>query len=172
MRRYLSYIGLFVVVLLLQVYLFDNISLGIYFHPLVYVAFIILLPLKFNHGGVVVLSALMGLIMDLLTGMAGLNVLALTTAGFVRPMLVKFICGYGGVLSEPIPMINRVAPKRLLLYIVAMVAVHSGVYFLLESLSVMHLLHTLMRLVVSGAVAVFFVWIIVRLFIDKIMVKL
>jgi hypothetical protein len=85
---------------------------------------------------------------------------------------VKLICGYGGVLSEPIPMINRVAPKRLLLYIIAMVAVHSGVYFLLESLSMMHLLHTLLRLVVSGAVSVFFVWIIVRLFIDKIMVKL
>ena len=70
----------------------------------------------------------------------------------MRPLLIKLICGYGGVLSEPIPMINRVAPKRLLMYITAMVMVHCSVYFLVESLSLMHLLHTLLRIVLSGLV--------------------
>lgn len=168
MKRYLSFAMLFVAVVLLQIYLFDNISLGIYFHPLIYSAFIILLPLKYNSGAVLLLSAFLGFVMDWLTGMAGLNVIAITTAGFVRPLLIKLICGYGGVLSEPIPMINRVAPKRLLMYIAAMVMVHCSTYFLVESLSLMHVMHTLLRIVVSGAASILVVWYIVRLFLDKI----
>ena len=71
MKRYLSFVMLFVAVVLLQIYLFDNISLGIYFHPLIYSAFIILLPLKYNSGAVLLLSAFLGFVMDWLTGMAG-----------------------------------------------------------------------------------------------------
>ena len=169
MKRYLSFAMLFVAVVLLQIYLFDNISLGIYFHPLIYSAFIILLPLKYNSGAVLLLSAFLGFVMDWLMGMAGLNVIAITTAGFVRPLLIKLICGYGGVLSEPFPMINRVGPKRLLMYIAGMVMVHCSTYFLVESLSLMHVMHTLLRIVVSGAASILVVWYIVRLFLDKIM---
>lgn len=169
MKRYISYAVLFIVVVLLQIFLFDNLSLGIYFHPLIYSAFIILLPLKYNRGLVLLLSALLGFVVDWLTGMAGLNVLAITTVGFVRPLLIKVICGYGGVLSEPIPMINRVAPKRLLMYIAAMVMIHCGIYFFMESLSLMHILHTLLRIFVSGVVSIFFVWYVVRLFLDKVL---
>lgn len=169
MKRYLSYVGLFISLILLQIFLFDNISLGIYFHPLIYVAFIILLPLKFNHGMLVVLSAFMGLMMDIFTGMGGLNVIALTTVGFMRPLLVKLICGYDGVLSSPVPMINRLSSKRLLLYIFVMVIIHSTIYFTFEALSVMHILHTLLRIGVSSVVATLFVWYVVRLFIDKVL---
>lgn len=66
-------------------------------------------------------------------------------------------------------MINRVAPKRLLMYIAAMVMVHCSTYFLVESLSLMHVMHTLLRIVVSGVASILVVWYIVRLFLDKIM---
>ena len=45
MHRTLPYISLFVVTVLLQVFLFDNLSISIYLNPLVYVAFVALLPL-------------------------------------------------------------------------------------------------------------------------------
>ena len=43
MHRTLPYISLFVVTVLLQVFLFDNLSISIYLNPLVYVAFVALL---------------------------------------------------------------------------------------------------------------------------------
>ena len=55
MQRYLSYVGMFIGVVLLQIFLIDNISLGIYFHPLIYVAFVILLPLGMQPVWVVLL---------------------------------------------------------------------------------------------------------------------
>ena len=40
MHRTLPYLALFAVVVLLQVFLFDNLSISIYLNPLVYVAFV------------------------------------------------------------------------------------------------------------------------------------
>ena len=69
---------MFIGVVLLQIFLIDNISLGIYFHPLIYVAFIILLPLGMQPVWVVLLSAMLGLTMDVMTGMCGLILVAVS----------------------------------------------------------------------------------------------
>ena len=44
MYRTLPYFGLFAAAVLLQVFLFDNLSISVYFNPLVYIVFIALLP--------------------------------------------------------------------------------------------------------------------------------
>ena len=50
MQKNLIYAGAFLALVLLQIFLVDNISLSVYFHPLIYVAFIILLPLMYPLG--------------------------------------------------------------------------------------------------------------------------
>ena len=46
MRRMLDYLLLFLVVVVLQVFLFDNLDTGLYLHPMIYMAFILLLPVE------------------------------------------------------------------------------------------------------------------------------
>ena len=169
MQRNLTYAGIFLVLVLLQVFLFDNIALSVYFHPLIYIAFVIILPLDMRPVWVLLLSALMGLMMDMATGQAGLNVMATTAVGFMRTAIVGLICGRSMGFDDTIPSLNRFTTKNRIGYIVAMVVTHSAIYFGLESLSVMHLLHTLLRLVVSDIVAIFVVWYIVRLVIERIL---
>lgn len=50
-----------------------------------------------------------------------------------------------------------------------MVVLHSTIYFLMESLSLHHILHTLLRIVVSDIAAVVFIYYFVKLFIEKIL---
>ena len=83
MQKNLTYAGAFLALVLLQIFLVDNISISVYFHPLIYVAFIILLPLDTKPVWMVLNSALIGLMIDVMTGMGGLNVIA-TTATAVR----------------------------------------------------------------------------------------
>ena len=66
MHRYLTYAGVFIGLVLVQIFLIDNISLGIYFHPLIYIAFLIILPLDTKPVWVLLLSALLGLIKRML----------------------------------------------------------------------------------------------------------
>ena len=171
MQRYLSYVGMFIGVVLLQIFLIDNISLGIYFHPLIYVAFIILLPLGMQPVWVVLLSAMLGLTMDVMTGMCGLNVIATTATGFARIAIIGFTSGLNTGVDDTIPALYRLPQKNLLTYIISMVLVHSIIYFVMESLSMAHLFHTLLRVIVSDVVCVVIVWYIVKLFVEKILNK-
>ena len=45
MPRIFPYLGLFVSAVLLQIFLFDNLSISVYLNPLVYIVFIAMIPL-------------------------------------------------------------------------------------------------------------------------------
>ena len=123
------------VLVLLQIFLFDNIALSSYFHPLIYVAFIILLPLDTKPVWTMLLSTAMGLVVDVMTGMGGLNVIACTALGFFRPMILSAVSGHSPTGENAITGLHRFTEKIMFWYITAMVFCDSVIYFFLESLS-------------------------------------
>jgi hypothetical protein len=169
MQKKLTYAGAFLTLVLLQIFLIDNISLSVYFHPLIYVAFIILLPLDTRPVWTVLLSAALGLIIDSMTGMCGLNVIATTAVGFLRPTVLYLACGYTAGSDAAVPSMLRLTEKYQLWYIISIVVLHSAIYFGLEALSLRYALHTLLRLIISDFVAVVFIWYLARLFLEKIL---
>lgn len=168
MYRTLPYPALFVVLALVQVFLFDNLQVSIYFTPLVYVAFVALLPL--DTPPVVMLGAglAMGVTMDWTMGTAGLNTIATLPVAFVRPALLRMIYTRDDVRDEGVPCVQRLGGGVFLTYLILLVLVHHSLFFVLESLSWKHLLQTLLRIGVSSAVSVAFLWLVARLFTAKI----
>lgn len=156
---------------LIQIFLIDNISLGIYFHPLIYIGFLIILPLDTKPVWVLLLSALLGLVVDAMTGMGGLNVIATTATGFMRSTLLGATSGHNTSTDDSIPSLYRLTEKNLAWFIALVILLHSSLYFLLEALSLNHILHTLLRILLSSAGAGAFVWFFVKLFIEKIFNK-
>ncbi|MBP3316950.1 MAG: rod shape-determining protein MreD [Alistipes sp.] len=169
MQKKLIYGGLFITLVLLQIFLVDNISLSVYFHPLIYIAFIILLPLDTQPIWMVSLSAALGLVIDMMTGMCGLNVIATTAAGFLRPTILYLTCGYSAGSDAAVPSMLRLTEKYQLWYIISVVILHSAIYFGLEALSLRYALHTFLRMIISDIVAVAFIWYLARLFLEKIL---
>ncbi|MBR3794018.1 MAG: rod shape-determining protein MreD [Alistipes sp.] len=171
MQKSLLYIAAFVVLVLLQIFLIDNIALSVYFHPLVYVAFVIMLPLDMKPVWVLLCSTLMGLTIDTLTGMAGINVMATAAVGFLRPALLHAAVGRSTDAADTIPALHRLSTKHLAWFIVLVVVLHSVIYFFMESLSLSNALHTFVRLVVSDIVAIALIWYIIKLFTEKIITR-
>jgi hypothetical protein len=169
MQKILTYAGAFILLMVLQIFLIDNISLSIYFHPLIYVAFIILLPLNTKPAWMVLLSALLGLTIDVMTGMGGINVIATTATGFLRPFLLRMVTGHAMGTDAADSSLLRVAEKHLRWYIITVVVLHSCIYFFMESLTMMHIMHTLLRIIVSDIAAVLFIYYFIKIFIDKIL---
>ena len=64
MYRTLPYLGLFAAAALLQVFLFDNLTISIYLNPLVYIVFIALLPLDTPPAAVLGAGLALGVTMD------------------------------------------------------------------------------------------------------------
>ncbi len=159
----------FLVLVLSQIFLLDNISLSVFFHPMIYIAFIIMLPLDLKPLWVLLLSTLLGLTVDMLTGMHGLNVIATTATGFLRPLMLRMAVGHTTATDDSVPALHRLSTKHLAWYIILMVTLHSILFFMLESLSLSHLPYTLLRLVLSASTASLMSWYIVKLFTKKIL---
>ena len=167
MHRTLPYLALFAVVVLLQVFLFDNLSISIYLNPLVYVAFIALLPLD-TPPIVLLLSGLAtGVTMDLAMGAAGVNTIA-----FARPTLLGLLYPRDDIREGGIPSTGRLGNRVFLNYLIVLVLVHHAVFFSLEALSWAHIVRTIVRTVASGAVSVAFIWVIARIFTAKLPVRI
>ena len=167
MYRTIPYIGLFAAVVLLQVFLFDNLSISVYLNPLVYVVFIALLPLDAQPVTVLGSGLLLGITMDCAMGAAGLNTIATLPIAFFRPY-AEMICGRENVREGGIPAPDRLGTRKFFLFLLALTIIHHTIFFLLEALSWSLMPHTILRIVISSAISVAFGWIIARIFTAKI----
>ena len=164
MYRTLPYLGLFAAAALLQVFLFDNLTISIYLNPLVYIVFIALLPLDTPPAAVLGAGLALGVTMDFAMGAAGINTITTLLIAFLRPTLAGMICGRDNVREGGIPSSGRLGERVFINYVVVLTLLHHAVFFLLEALSWDHVLHTVVRIVVSSVVTVAFVWIAARIF--------
>lgn len=171
MYRTFPYLILFAATALLQVFFFDNLSVSIYLCPLVYIAFVALLPLDIPHAGLLGAGLVSGLTMDWAMGTAGINTIATVFIAFMRPYLLRLLCRRDEAREEGIPSAERLGKAVFLKYLIVLVLLHHAVFFAMEALSWTHLLHTLLRIAVSGAVTVGFIWLIARLFTSNVTVR-
>ena len=161
MYRTLPYLALFAATVLLQVFLFDNLSISVYLNPLVYIAFIVLLGA----------GLALGVTMDGAMGAAGINTIATLLVAFLRPALLSLFCDRENLREGGVPSPERLGRRVFTDYLLLLTLLHHAVFFVLETLSWSHALHTLARIAVSSAVTALFVWIIARIFTVKFPVR-
>ena len=165
MHRTTHYAILFIMLMLLQIFLLDNLSLSIWFNPMIYIVFIILLPMDSLPVAVVLSGALLGVAADFFTGGQGLNTAAVLPAAFLRQPLLSRLCDRDDLRDGGIPSAERLGSEwRFLRLAATVILVHHGIYFLLESWSWHFLPHALVRIVLSGGFTLLFAWAAGRVF--------
>ncbi len=171
MYRLVPYSILFVVVSLLQILFFNNLNVSISLSPLVYVVFILLLPLQITHFASLMAGLLMGLLMDWSMGTAGINTIATLFIAFIRPYLLNIIVSKEVLAGSGVPSETRLGEGAYTRYLIFLVAIHHIIFFALESLSVANLSLYIVRFGVSSCVSILFVWLIARSFVSIIFKK-
>lgn len=172
MYRLITYTLLFVVTVLLQVFLFDNLSVSIYLNPLIYMAFIVLLPVDTVAVWLLFAGVAMGVTMDFLMGTAGINTMATVLIAFIRPFLLANLYGRDDLRDGGVPSPERLGHHVFLNYLVILVLVHHTVFFAMEALSWSHVLRSIVRIIASGSVTVAAVWLLARIFTAKFVARL
>jgi len=85
----LNLIMLFILLVFLQVGLFNNIHLFGFATPLLYIYFLIKLPVGMNRSTVLLLSALLGFIIDIFGSTLGLNMFVMVICGFLQYYMIR-----------------------------------------------------------------------------------
>lgn len=138
----------FVVCVLLQILVFNNIYFFRVAIPFVYLYFIIKLPVGMSPSKVVFLSFLIGLVIDLFGNTPGMHAAACTLAGFSRRPLIHFFAGKD--FPEGVcPSFKTFTYGGYLRYVLSFVFVQCAVLFLVESFTLFDPLFLLIRLVAS-----------------------
>ncbi len=149
MSDWLKYISICILLLFLQVLLFDNLHwLGLV-HPFIYIWAIILLPIELPRWMQMLIGAAIGMVMDLFTHAPGIHMAGCVMIAYLRPLLVAGVVQdidrlKGAVTSDTIGMANWLRILAIL------VAVHHIIVFMLEAFTFAHFGFTLLQIILSG----------------------
>lgn len=93
MIDFIKYTFQFLVLVLLQVLVLNNIQLMGYMNPYLYVLFILMLPADINRNLLLIIGFGLGLLIDVFENSGGIHASATALLAFVRPALFKMVAG-------------------------------------------------------------------------------
>src|SRR4051812_18702722 len=90
----------FLVLVAIQVLVLNNVQLGGYINPFLYVMFILMLPVRFPKIVVLLLSLLTGIVIDMFSNTMGMHAAACLMMGYLRPGWLRILAPRDGYDSE------------------------------------------------------------------------
>ena len=151
---------IFILLILLQILLFNNIQFSGYVNPYVYVMFILLLPIEIPSWLLLLLSFATGLIMDIFSGSPGMHSSATLLAGFVRPYILRIISPRDGYEQGLDPSMLTYGFKWFFTYTLLIVLVHHTALFYLEVFRLAEFFRTMLRVLLSSLFSITFILLI------------
>ncbi|MBR5677852.1 MAG: rod shape-determining protein MreD [Paludibacteraceae bacterium] len=146
-------LGRYVIVMLLQVLLFDQLQLWGVCHPYIYILCLLMLPITLPHSVDMVIGAIIGLIMDVFCNSLGVHTASCILIMFIRPYLIGAIVNDKDRLNEQISL-RSIGMEAMIKYVVILVVIHHLVVFSLAAWSWHHIGFILLETLVSSIVTI------------------
>lgn len=156
----------FVVLITLQVLILNNIRLGGYINPYIYILFIMILPFEIPGWLLLIFGFLTGLTIDAFTGTLGMHSTATLFIAFLRPYILSNITSHESSDKKGSPVLNIKDITWFIKYTSLIVIAHHFVLFYLETFSFVHFFSTLLRVILSSITTITFI-IISQLFLIR-----
>lgn len=143
----------FLLFLALQLLVFRNIVIQDYAFSFMYIATILLLPFEIATTWVILISFLVGLIVDIFYDTAGVHASACVLIGFLRGNIVKFLFPNKGLESDIVFSITSMGVERFVRYIFIMTLIHHTFLFFVEAGTFQFLVVTVLKIISSVLVS-------------------
>lgn len=140
----------FIALVVLQIFVFNNIQLMGFVNPYVYILFILLLPLETPRWLLLILAFLLGYTIDYFSHTIGLNIAATVFVAYLRPKLINLIIPKIEPRSEVKIGIVGFGFKSFFLYTSILVLIHHLSLFFLEIFRLSDFLSTMKRAIFSS----------------------
>lgn len=121
------------------------ISGSVYINVFLYPLFIMLLPLQTPRSGVLILSFIMGISVDLFYDSLGVHAAALTAMGYARALFISLYEPREGYKLNALPTPGDLGMSWFLKYAASMLALHLLVYFSVDAFSPVYIVGILVR---------------------------
>jgi len=137
----------FLLLLAVQIVVFNNMNFLGYISPFPYILFIILYPVNGNKFGLLFASFLLGIIMDMFSNSGGIHTTACLILAYYRPYLFRF--SFGLSYEYQTVKLNDVLTPERFSFILLSVVIHHFVLFILEAFKISFFWDILIRTIFS-----------------------
>jgi rod shape-determining protein MreD len=143
----------FIVVVIFQVLVMDNVMISGYMIPYIYLLFILLMPFETPRWIVLLAGFILGLGIDLFEHTLGMHTAATVLVAFVRPYFLGLLAPRDGYEPDTFPRIHYYGFLWFLKYTLLIVFIHHFVLFYLEVFQLQNFLSTLLRVILSSVLS-------------------
>lgn len=155
----LSLILRFIVLVFVQIFVLDNIQFMGYINPMIYVLFILSLPVKFPKWISLLLAFILGLIIDIFSNTLGVHIFATVLLAFIRIPIINLLVAFDENVN-PTPSFRSFGVNKYVKYVVICVTLHHFALFMVEAFSFINFDVTLLKILLSSLVSVSLIFIV------------
>ncbi|WP_455497171.1 rod shape-determining protein MreD [Coprobacter sp.] len=153
-KSVVGYVFSFVLLVLLQVLVFNRIAIFGYATPFLFLYFILKLPTTLSANWVMTLSFIMGLIIDIFSNTPGMYALAAVTVAFVRRTFIALVLQRGNEETSLVPSFKSFGSEYFSIYTFCIILLFCILVFVIEAFSFFNPLVLILR-ILSSAVLTF-----------------
>ena len=158
LRGYLKVLGLYALLVVMQVLIFNNIKIGSYgIMPLFYVLFILSVPFEVSNWLQLIFAFVLGYTIDMFADSPGLHTAASVFMAFLRPTMLSILAPRDGYESGLYPYATYMGMSWFVRYCVPLIFAHHLSYFLIDSIGFFSLSQIIIKLFATAAVTILFV---------------
>lgn len=139
----------FIVLFLVQIFVFNNVEFGTYINLYIYILFIILLPFETPAWAALLSAFTLGLGMDIVCETMGMHTSATVFMAFTRPYVLSYFAPHDGYESGSLPRVHYYGIAWFVKYAVIMVLIHHLFFFYVEMFKMHDFFITLLRVILS-----------------------
>lgn len=171
MFKNLSYLWMALAIMVVQIFLLDELSIAMWLRPMIFPLVVILLQMEWRTIWVLLIGTLVGVVMDLALGGAGLYTATLVPLTMIRRWMLYLTTRRSIEPGDQTSVLSRLNRGQLMGYTVTMLAIHHTLFFSMEALSLAHPLRLVATIICSTLLSTAVAWPIIRIFTLKIVTK-
>ena len=152
----------FIALLLAQVVICNNINFLGYINPYIYIVFIFLFPIRDSRIVLLLVSFLLGILVDMFSDSGGVHAAAAVTLAYARPLLLKM--SFGMLYEHQSVKFSNTDIGSLITYVGLGTLLHHFILFSLEVFNISNILLIQKKTLFSGIFTIILSILIIVLF--------
>ena len=163
-RDLISYFIRFSLLIIVQIFLLNNVQFSGLLNPYLYVYFLIVLPVDFSPNIGLLVAFAMGIIIDMFSQTMGMHTISAVFLAYARPYILRYMAPRNGYEFSRNISIKQMGWLWFLTFSGLMVFLHHFVLFFIESFRMSGLGYTMLKAVGSSLLTLTLIIIVQLLF--------
>lgn len=140
----------FIVLVLVQVLILNNIHLSGLINPYIYILFLLMLPFETPGWLLLIIGFFTGLSIDIFSGTLGMHIAATTFTAYSRPFVLKLFSPRDGYENRTQPTLRYYDLLWIVRYTAVIILIHHSSLFFIEVFRFSGFFFTILRIILSS----------------------